>query len=98
MENFVMGFRLGVRMMAECMDEDDGDTLEEAQDEIFQRRNAVDIMLGSNEFCQDHLLGFVKLLCKLAFVAGDTIRRPLQLRAGCHLPFAGDDVSVVEIF
>ena len=24
MENFVMGFRLGVRMMAECMDEDGG--------------------------------------------------------------------------
>ena len=24
-ENFIMGFRLGVRMMAECMDEDDGD-------------------------------------------------------------------------
>ena len=28
LENFVLGFRLGVRMMAECMDEDDGDTLE----------------------------------------------------------------------
>ena len=28
LENFVRGFRLGVRMMAECMDEDDGDTLE----------------------------------------------------------------------
>ena len=27
-ENFVLGFRLGVRMMAECMDQDDGDTLE----------------------------------------------------------------------
>ena len=25
-ENFILGFRLGVRMMAECMDEDDGDT------------------------------------------------------------------------
>ena len=24
-ENFIMGFRWGVRMMAECMDEDDGD-------------------------------------------------------------------------
>ncbi len=24
-ENFILGFRLGVRMMAECMDEDDGD-------------------------------------------------------------------------
>ena len=24
-ENFIMGFRLGVRMMAECMDKDDGD-------------------------------------------------------------------------
>ena len=24
-ENYIMGFRLGVRMMAECMDEDDGD-------------------------------------------------------------------------
>ena len=24
-ENFIMGFRLGVRMMAECMDENDGD-------------------------------------------------------------------------
>ena len=23
-ENFILGFRLGVRMMAECMDEDDG--------------------------------------------------------------------------
>ena len=27
-ESFVLGFRLGVRMMAECMDQDDGDTLE----------------------------------------------------------------------
>jgi len=25
MENFILGFRLGVRLMAECMDEDDGD-------------------------------------------------------------------------
>jgi len=25
LENFVLGFRLGVRMMAECMDENDGD-------------------------------------------------------------------------
>lgn len=25
-ENFILGFRLGVRMMIECMDEDDGDT------------------------------------------------------------------------
>ena len=24
LENFVLGFRLGVRMMAECMDEEDG--------------------------------------------------------------------------
>ena len=24
-ENFVLGFRLGVRMMAECMDDNDGD-------------------------------------------------------------------------
>jgi len=24
-ENFIQGFRLGVRMMAECMDENDGD-------------------------------------------------------------------------
>ena len=28
MENFILGFRLGVKMMAECMDEDDGDTRE----------------------------------------------------------------------
>ena len=27
-ENFIMGFRLGVRMMAECMDENDGDIRE----------------------------------------------------------------------
>ena len=27
-ESFVLGFRLGVRMIAECMDRDDGDTLE----------------------------------------------------------------------
>ena len=27
-ENFILGFRLGVRMMAECMDENDGDTRE----------------------------------------------------------------------
>ena len=26
LENFILGFRLGVRLMAECMDEDDGDT------------------------------------------------------------------------
>ena len=25
-ENFILGFRLGVRMMAECMDENDGST------------------------------------------------------------------------
>ncbi len=25
LENFILGYRLGVRMMAECMDEDDGD-------------------------------------------------------------------------
>ena len=25
LENFIMGFRLGVRIMAECMDENDGD-------------------------------------------------------------------------
>lgn len=25
-ENFVLGFRLGARIMAECMDEDDGNT------------------------------------------------------------------------
>ena len=24
-ENFILGFRLGVRLMAECMDDDDGD-------------------------------------------------------------------------
>jgi len=27
-ENFILGFRLGVRMMAECMDENDGDIRE----------------------------------------------------------------------
>lgn len=27
-KNFTLGFRLGVRLMAECMDEDDGDTRE----------------------------------------------------------------------
>ena len=26
-ENFILGFRLGVRLMAECMDENDGDIL-----------------------------------------------------------------------
>ena len=28
MENLILGFRLGVRMMAECMDSDDGDIRE----------------------------------------------------------------------
>jgi len=28
LENFVLGFRLGVRLMAECMDEDDGDLVD----------------------------------------------------------------------
>jgi len=28
MENFILGFRLGVRLMAECMDEADGDLLD----------------------------------------------------------------------
>ena len=28
LENFILGFRLGVRMMAECMDDHDGDTWE----------------------------------------------------------------------
>ena len=26
LENFILGFRLGVKIMAECMDENDGDT------------------------------------------------------------------------
>ena len=26
LENFILGFRLGARIMAECMDENDGDT------------------------------------------------------------------------
>ena len=26
LENFILGFRLGTRIMAECMDENDGDT------------------------------------------------------------------------
>lgn len=29
MENFILGFRLGVRLMAECMDEDDGSLIDE---------------------------------------------------------------------
>lgn len=28
LENFILGFRLGVRIMAECMDENDGDIQE----------------------------------------------------------------------
>ena len=28
MENFILGFRLGIKMMAECMDENDGKTQE----------------------------------------------------------------------
>ena len=28
LENFILGFRLGVHMMAECMDDHDGDTRE----------------------------------------------------------------------
>ena len=28
LENFIQGFRLGARIMAECMDENDGDTRE----------------------------------------------------------------------
>ncbi len=31
-ENFILGFRLGVRMMAECMDDNDGDIREVAED------------------------------------------------------------------
>lgn len=27
-ENFILGFRLGIRLMAECMDEDDSDLLD----------------------------------------------------------------------
>ncbi len=27
-ENFILGFRLGVRLMAECMDGDDGDLVD----------------------------------------------------------------------
>lgn len=27
-ENFILGFRLGVKMMTECLDENDGDTTE----------------------------------------------------------------------
>ncbi len=29
LEDFILGFRLGVRLMAECMDEDDGDVVDE---------------------------------------------------------------------
>ena len=28
LENFILGFRMGARIMAECMDENDGDTRE----------------------------------------------------------------------
>ncbi len=28
LENFILGFRLGVRLMAACMDEDDGDMVD----------------------------------------------------------------------
>ena len=28
LENFILGFRLGVRLMAECMDENDGNLME----------------------------------------------------------------------
>ena len=28
MENFILGFRLGIRLMAECMDETDGDLVD----------------------------------------------------------------------
>ncbi len=28
LEEFILGFRLGVRLMAECMDEDDGDVVD----------------------------------------------------------------------
>ena len=31
-ENFILGFRLGVRMMAECMDDHDGDIREVTDD------------------------------------------------------------------
>jgi len=31
-ENFILGFRLGVRMMAECIDDNDGDIREVAED------------------------------------------------------------------
>ncbi len=27
-ENFILGFRLGIRLMAECMDEEDGDLVD----------------------------------------------------------------------
>ena len=32
LENFILGFRLGVRMMAECMDSNDGDIREVTDD------------------------------------------------------------------
>ena len=32
LENFILGFRLGTRMMAECMDENDGDIREVTDD------------------------------------------------------------------
>ena len=32
LENFILGFRLGVRMMTECMDNHDGDTREVSGD------------------------------------------------------------------
>ena len=32
LENFILGFRLGIKIMAECMDDHDGDTQEVAVD------------------------------------------------------------------
>ncbi len=39
LENFILGFRLGVRMMAECMDDNDGDIKMEVNDSDKKRAN-----------------------------------------------------------
>ena len=69
----------------------------EAKDEVFPRRDALDLILRFNEFCTNRLPGFVKPLCELALETGDTVYRLLQFRIGYYLLRAGSDVAVVKV-
>ena len=67
----------------------------EAEDEVFPRRDAFDLVPRLTELGKDRLPVLVEPIRELAFKAGDTVRRPLQFRVGRDLLRTGSDVAVV---